>query len=66
MSGEIARTEWAVRVRLTVNGVPGTRILECFDQHIAQRRLEWWRANRPETRPELVSRRVVVTMHEWQ
>jgi hypothetical protein len=49
-----------------MNGVPGPHVLECSDNGLALLRLEWWRTHRPEARPELLVRDVVVTVHEWK
>jgi hypothetical protein len=66
VSTEHTHQEWAVRVHCLMSGVPGPHVLECSDNGLALLRLEWWRTHRPEARPELLVRDVVVTVHEWK
>jgi hypothetical protein len=65
MSDTLTTYEWAVRVHYAINGIPGPHILECSDNGLALLRLEWFRTNRPEARPELLRRTVVTTRDEW-
>lgn len=58
--------EWAVRVHTTIRDLRGPHLLPCSSQRAAQKRLEWWDANRPDVRVELLHRAVITSYGPWE
>jgi hypothetical protein len=66
MEREEREQEWAVRVHTTIRDVPGPHLLTCSSYRAACKRLEWWEANRPEVKAELLGRDVITTYGPWE
>jgi hypothetical protein len=65
VSSDYTDHAWAVRVHADRGGIPGPWILECSSEQVARQRLAWWQQKRPDARPELLQREIVVTAGPW-